>query len=164
MEVDNLREIIRKELNEFFDFSKKHMDKFGIKTIPLKPEGKKVLKGMKKEGFLDKITNHTIIVYYAYIQNKHANVKEKRMREFIDSWVRNIKGSYDNIYLESKILAYHMSQQVIDMKNNGEEIEPAYYIAKEYFKNFGMGYDRNRVFDGAVTELEGWMKRKGIKA
>jgi len=167
MEVDKLREIIRNELNEFYETgareSQRWMDKYGIKTIPIKPEGKKVLKGLKAEGFLDKILLSDAILYYAYIQNKWGDVKERGMRPFIDSWVQNVKGSYDEYTLESKILAYHISRIVVDMKRNGEGIEPAYYIAKEYFKNFGMSYDRNRIFDRAVTELEGWMKRKGIK-
>jgi hypothetical protein len=163
-----LREIIRTELSEFYEkgahpTTEDLMKKFGIKTIPLNPNSKTTLKGMKKEGFLDRITAADAVFYYAYIQNKYGVVKEKNMQEFISNWNSSVKWSYPDIGMESVVLAYNISRLVVDMKNSGEEIQPIYHIVKEYFKNFGMDHGRSKLFDRTVKELDGWAKRKRIK-
>ena len=59
--------------------------------------------------------------------------------------------------------AYEVSKHVSDMVANGESVEPAYYLMKEYFNNFGLSINRNRLFDRAESELSTWMKNNKIE-
>jgi hypothetical protein len=59
--------------------------------------------------------------------------------------------------------ALEVSKHIRDMQANGESIEPAYYLMKEYFNNFGMETNRSRIFNSAVEKLEQWMKDNQIE-
>jgi len=166
-----LREIIREELGKLNEYdvyfaTERVMDRHGIeslKSIPLKPEGKKVLKGMKKEGFLDKIRGEDVLFYYGFIQNKWGDVKEKRWRMFMDDWKRNAKSSGSETYFQSTVMAYHVSQYIRDMKDNGEPIDSPYYVTRDYFHSFGINTNNNRIFNDALNLVEKWVERKRIK-
>lgn len=66
---------------------------------------------------------------------------------------------YDILYIQAKYYAAEVISHIEDKIANEEEVESAYYEMKEYFKSFGMNYNRNRVFDSAVKHVEDWMKK-----
>ena len=66
-------------------------------------------------------------------------------------------------FWQGAVAALEVSKHIRDMEANGESIEPAYYLMKEYFNNFGMETNRSRVFNAAVEKLEAWMKDNQIK-
>ena len=59
--------------------------------------------------------------------------------------------------------AYEVSKHIQDRIANKEEIEPAYYMMKEYFNSFGMSINRSKIFNIAVEKLEKWMKDNAIE-
>jgi hypothetical protein len=65
--------------------------------------------------------------------------------------------------LQAQYIAYQISLNVKDMKRNGEEIEPPYYLVKEHFNSFGMGTASSLLFNSSVEYLTNWMRRKGIQ-
>jgi len=58
---------------------------------------------------------------------------------------------------------FGLKKRRIQEKANDESIEPAYYLAKEYFKNHGMDYNRSRIFNAAYEKLANWMKENNIQ-
>jgi hypothetical protein len=67
------------------------------------------------------------------------------------------------ISFQAALAALEVSKHIRDMEANGESIEPAYYLMKEYFNNFNMQTNRNRVFDSAIKKLEVWMEDNEIQ-
>jgi len=56
-----------------------------------------------------------------------------------------------------------VSKHIQDMVANNEEVEPAYYLMKNYFNSFGMDTSRSRIFNMAVEILEEWMTANAIE-
>ena len=71
--------------------------------------------------------------------------------------------SYNMFFMQGAMYALEVSKHIRDMEANGESIEPAYYLMKEYFNNMGMDTKRSRVFNAAYEKLEKWMKDNNIK-
>ena len=70
---------------------------------------------------------------------------------------------YNMFFMQGAMYALEVSKQIQDRIANGESVEPAYYMMKEYFNNFGMDTKRSRVFNAAYEKLEKWMKDNNIK-
>ena len=70
---------------------------------------------------------------------------------------------YNMFFMQGAMYALEVSKHVRDLEANGETIEPAYYLMKEYFNSFGMSTNRSRVFNAAVEKLEKWMKDNQIE-
>ena len=136
------------------------MKELGISKIPISSQGEKILKGMVKEKFLDKITNKERLIYFVESLGKEKfgyGSKGKPLSPLVDRFWNDITS--DGIYFGGKMAAYQVAMNMKDMKANGEEIDSSYEMMKEYFKNFGMDHNRSRVFDSAIRNLEEWMKR-----
>lgn len=82
------------------------------------------------------------------------------VRKFYGSdFYNTFSNGYDRLYMQAKYYAAEVISHIEDKIANEEEVEPAYYEMKEYFKSFGMNYNRNRTFDSAVKHVEDWMKK-----
>ena len=137
------------------------MKKHGIKKIPIDSHGVRLLKGLKKEKFINKIDNKLKLTYfYATVPKgqryNYASLK-KPLSPLFDRFMNYLMG--ENISLTAKMAAYRVSQNIVDMYNNGEEIDSPYYMLKNYFNSFGMDTNRSRTFNGAQYHLEQWLKR-----
>jgi hypothetical protein len=155
-----------KSINEFMtprDIDSK-MKELGIKTIPISSQGERVLKGMVKEKFLDKVTNSERLIYFVESLGNEKfgyRSKGKPLSPLVDRFWNDITS--EAIFFGGKLAAYQVAMNIKDMKRNGEQLDSPYQMMKEYFKNFGMEHDRSRVFDSAIRNLEEWMKRNKIK-
>ena len=78
-----------------------------------------------------------------------------------DRW--NDLTGYNMFFMMGAMYALEVSKQIEDRIANGESVEPAYYMMKEYFNNFGMDTKRSRIFNAAYEKLEKWMKDNNIK-
>jgi hypothetical protein len=137
------------------------MKKHGIKKIPIDSHGDRLLKGLKKEKFINKIDNKLKLTYfYATVPKgqryNYASLK-KPLSPLFNRFMNDLMG--ENIILTSKMAAYRVSQNIIDMYNNNEEIDSPYYMLKNYFNSFNMDTSRSRVFNGAQYHLDQWLKR-----
>jgi hypothetical protein len=78
-----------------------------------------------------------------------------------DKW--NDLTGYNMFFMMGAMYALEVSKQIQDKIANGEPVEPAYYLMKEYFNNFGMDTKRSRIFNAAYEKLEKWMTDNNIK-
>ena len=140
------------------------MKELGISKIPISSQGEKILKGMVKEKFLDNVTNKDRLIYFVESLGKEKfgyGSKGKPLSPLVDRFWNDI--TTEAIFFGGKMAAYSVAMNIKDMKRNGEEMDSPYEMLKEYFKNFGMDYNRSRVFDSATRNLEEWMKRNKIQ-
>ena len=140
------------------------MKEMGINKIPISSQGERVLKGMVKEKFLDKVTNKERLIYFVESLGKEKfgyGTKGKPLSKLVGRFWNDITS--DGIFFGGEMAAYQVAMNIKDMKANGEEIDSPYEMMKEYFKNFGMDYSRSRVFNSAIRNLEEWMKRNRIE-
>ncbi len=155
-----------KSINEFMmprDVDSK-MKELGINKIPISSQGEKVLQGMVKEKFLDKVTNAERLIYFVESLGNEKfgyRSKGKPLSSLVDRFWNDITS--EAIFFGGKMAAYQVAMNIKDMKRNGEQLDSPYQMMKEYFKNFGMDHDRSRVFDSAIRNLEEWMKRNKIQ-
>ena len=155
-----------KSINEFMmprDVDSK-MKELGINKIPISSQGEKVLQGMVKEKFLDKVTNTERLIYFVESLGNEKfgyRSKGKPLSSLVDRFWNDITS--EAIFFGGKMAAYQVAMNIKDMKRNGEQLDSPYQMMKEYFKNFGMDHDRSRVFDSAIRNLEEWMKRNKIQ-
>ena len=137
------------------------MKRHRIKKIPIDSHGDKLLKGLKKEKFINKIDNKLKLTYfYASLPKgkRYAYASAKKpLSPLFDRFMNDLMG--ENIKLTSKMAAYRVAQTIIDMYNNSEEIDSPYYMLKNYFNSFGMDTNRSRTFNGAQFQLDQWLKR-----
>ena len=137
------------------------MKKHGIKKIPIDSHGLRLLKGLQKEKFINKVDNlYKLTYFYATIPKgkrySYGSAK-KPLSPLFDYFQNELMGQ--NIILTSKMAAYRVAQNIIDMYNNNEEIDSPYYLLKNYFNSFGMDTNRSRTFKGAQYHLDQWLKR-----
>jgi hypothetical protein len=138
----------------------------------IKVKSKEIIDG----GFMDKVykgEHHYMSIWLGSFDNKtrselyaYDNKGKKEFGEmgykFIQRFWNDIT-SYTMFFWQGAVAALEVSKHIRDMEANGESIEPAYYLMKEYFNNFGMETNRSRVFNAAVEKLEAWMKDNQIK-
>jgi len=138
----------------------------------IKVKSKEIIDG----GFMDKVykgEHHYMSIWLGSFDNKtrselyaYDNKGKKEFGEmgykFIQRFWNDITG-YTMFFWQGAVAALEVSKHIRDMEANGESIEPAYYLMKEYFNNFGMETNRSRVFNAAVEKLEAWMKDNQIK-
>lgn len=134
----------------------------------------KTRKEIIKAGMMDKVydgEHHNMSIWTNSLGDKLFKIyadKKLRDREFgkegsqflNDKW-NDIRG-YTAIFWEGAMIALGLSKMVEDMIANDEPVEPAYYIAKEWFNNHGKDTNRSRLFNAAVEKLEKWMKDNKI--
>ena len=144
---------------------------------PKYPKWVKVtLKEIVKGGFMDPVydSEHMYMVLWlgSFDNQRRAELSaydKKGIKEFgkvgyklvRDRW--NDLTGYNMFFMMGAMYALEVSKQIEDRIANGEPVEPAYYMMKEYFNNFGMDTKRSRIFNAAYEKLEKWMKDNNIK-
>jgi hypothetical protein len=138
----------------------------------IKVKSKEIIDG----GFMEKVyksEHHYMSIWLGSFDNKTRSelyaYDDKGKKEFGEMGYKFIQRFWNDItgytmfFWQGAVAALEVSKHIRDMEANGESIEPAYYLMKEYFNNFGMETNRSRVFNAAVEKLEAWMKDNQIK-
>jgi len=76
--------------------------------------------------------------------------------KFMDRYYNDIMG-FTAISWEAATICLELIGNVEDRIANGEDYEPAYYLAKEYFNNFGMDTKRSKLFIQVDKKLSAYM-------
>ena len=133
---------------------------------------KEIVKGGFMESHYDAEHNY-MVLWLASLETKRRSemyaYDKKGIKEFgkvgyaMYQRFYNDLTSYNMFFMQGAMYALEVSKHIQDRIANGEAVEPAYYMMKEYFNGFGMKTDRSRVFNAAYEKLEKWMKDNQIK-
>ena len=137
---------------------------------------KVTLKEIVKGGFMDPVyddEHNYMVLWLSSLETKRRSelyaYDNKGKKEFgkvgyamYQRFYNDLTG-YNMFFMQGALAALEVSKHVRDLEANGEAIEPAYYLMKEYFNSFGMSTNRSRVFNAAVEKLEKWMKDNQIE-
>lgn len=137
---------------------------------------KTTLKEIVKGGFMDPVyddEHNYMVLWLASLETKRRSelyaYDRKGEKEFgkvgyaMYQRFYNDLTSYNMFFMQGALAALEVSKNIQDRIANGEPVEPAYYMMKEYFNSFGMDTKRSRVFNAAYEKLEKWMKDNQIK-
>jgi len=137
---------------------------------------KTTLKEIIQGGFMDKVydaEHNYMVLWLSSLENKRRSelyaYDNKGKKEFgkvgyamYQRFYNDLTG-YNMFFMQGAMAALEVSKNIQDRIANGEPVEPAYYMMKEYFNNFGMSTNRSRTFNAAVEKLEKWMKDNQIE-
>ena len=56
--------------------------------------------------------------------------------------------------------AYQITANIVP---GSKDVEPGYYLTKEYFQSFDMYVDRNVEFDMAVAKVDWWLNKNKVE-
>lgn len=133
-----------------------------------KPLMKELIEGGFMESFYDAEYNYIYLMWnklgedIKFDTDKRKKALGKQASELISDHYNDIVG-YTAFAFEGAMIALELSKYVDDQLANMEMPEPAYYVAKEYFKNHGLKYQRSRIFNAAVDKLEKWYKDNNVQ-
>jgi len=136
------------------------MKEFGIKKIPISSQSERILKGMQKEGFINKVTNKERLIYFVESLGKEKfgySTKGKPLSPLVSRYWNDITS--EAIFFGGKMAAWNVVTNIKDRLANREEVDSTYYMLKDYFNSFGMDTNRSRVFKSAVFHVNEWLKR-----
>ncbi len=133
------------------------------------------LKEIVKGGFMEPVydaEHNYMVLWLASLENKNRaelyaydKKGEKALGKvgyaMYQRFYNDLTG-YNMFFMQGAMYALEVSKNIKDRVANGEPVEPAYYMMKEYFNNFGMDTKRSRVFNAAYEKLEKWMKENSI--
>ena len=136
---------------------------------------KSTLKEIVKGGFMDPVydsEHQYMVLWLASLDNKKRSETyaydkkgEKELGKvgyaMYKRFYNDLTG-YNMFFMQGAMAALEVSKHIQDRVANGEPVEPAYYMMKEYFNNMGMDTKRSRVFNAAYEKLEKWMKDNSI--
>jgi hypothetical protein len=136
---------------------------------------KTTLKEIVKGGFMEPVydaEHNYMVLWLASLENKNRaelyaydkkgeKVLGKVGYAMYQRFYNDLTG-YNMFFMQGAMYALEVSKNIKDRVDNGEPVEPAYYMMKEYFNNFGMDTKRSRVFNAAYEKLEKWMKENSI--
>ena len=127
-----------------------------------------------KKGLMDSIydsESHNMSIWINslgknfFVINADSKKREKEFGKngsaFINAYYNDITG-YTAFAWEAATICLELIKHIEDRIANSEEVEPGYYIAKEYFNNFGMDTKSSRIFDLTTKKLDAWMKDNQI--
>ena len=137
---------------------------------------KTTLKEIVKGGFMDPVYdaehNYMVLWLGSFDNQRRAELsayEKKGIKEFgkvgyemVRRFWNDLTG-YNMFFMMGAMYALEVSKHIQDRIANGEPVEPAYYMMKEYFNNFGMDTKRSRILNAAYEKLEKWMKDNNIK-
>lgn len=169
--VRTLNEFKEEYITEYFgqyEYTKFIKDHGKIKFPKwIKPTMKDLVSG----GFIDKLkdSESNYMVLWLNTMGKRKFDTDARKKELgdvgyklTDMYWNDLTG-YTAFAFEAGVAALEVSKHIKDMEANSEEIEPAYYLMKNYFNSFEMETKRSRIFDLAVKKLEAWMSDNEIQ-
>ena len=136
---------------------------------------KATLKELVQKGFMEPVydaEHNYMVLWLSSIENKRRSelyaYDKKGKKEFgkvgyamYQRFYNDLTG-YNMFFMQGAMAALEVSKNIEDRIANGEFVEPAYYMMKEYFNSFGMDTKRSRVFNAAVKKLEAWMQDNKI--
>jgi hypothetical protein len=160
-----------KTLNEYY--GKREHDNFEKEFGKIKyPKWIKVkMKELVDGQFIDKLyaKPHNYMSLWLNQMGKRKFDTDERKKELgevgyklTDRYWHDLTG-HTAFRLEAAQSAMEVSKHIQDMVANNEEVEPAYYLMKNYFNSFGMDTSRSRIFNMAVEILEEWMTANAIE-
>ena len=116
--------------------------------------------------------NKLMYQYYAYVQGwGHGKFKgpadwflKGSKFDKILGWIyeNGYNRYFDYSYLKSHVSSDLQAVQIVSDIRKGDEVEPAYYLAKSYYNAFGSNRDNN-VFDQVVNKVDAWLKDNKIE-
>ena len=124
-----------------------------------------------KRGKARKV-NSPMYQYYAYVQGwGHTKFKgsgqwtwyedDKILQHFYHHGHHKI---FEYSYLKWHVTSDLQAAQIVANLSPGDkDVEPGYYLAKDYYNSFGEYTSRNVVFDYVVTKVEAWMRDNKIE-
>ena len=174
--------------SEFKKVLKKAEKYYGIKaTVPNKTKKMCLDVGKQKINKIDyqgKFTDNRnvkdeIYQYYAYIQG-WGHSKFKGSADWFLEGADEKSSGYDPIlayfynnhhhklmdysYLKWNVTSDLQAAQIVaNLRKGQKDVEPAYYLAKDYYNSFGESHNRNAVFDKVVTKVQAWMDKNKIE-
>jgi hypothetical protein len=123
-------------------------------------------KGKKRD------VNGLMYQYYAYVQGwGHGKFKgpadwflKGGKFDKILGWIyeNGYNRYFDYSYLKSHVSSDLQTAQIVSDIRKGDEVEPAYYLAKDYYNSFAQSRTSN-VFDQVVNKVDGWLKDNKIE-
>ena len=124
-----------------------------------------ITNAMSKEGFISKATKSVQAKLWIGLEGiSWIEMKQKFGENVGKFYGGDFYNAMTNPMAEkAAYYAYEVSQHVSDMVANGESVEPAYYLMKNYFNSFGLNINRNKLFSRAENELANWMKNNKIE-
>jgi len=133
--------------------------------LPIPKEISVMAKDMLKAGFIKKDTTLTQAKLWIALEDVSWTEMEKKFGKLVGKFYGGefYNEMTDVISIKAAYYAYEVSKSIQDKVANGEDVEPAYYELKAYFNAFGMDYNRSRIFNSAVSQLEEWMKSNKIE-
>jgi hypothetical protein len=81
---------------------------------------------------------------------------------FLQRLWNDIRG-YGGIFWEAATITLELVKNIQDRVANKEEVEPAYYIVKNYFNEFGIETRNSRLFSSTSDKLAKWMDDNDIQ-
>ena len=123
-------------------------------------------KGKKRD------VNGLMYQYYAYVQGwGHGKFKGpadwflKGIKfDKILGWIyeNGYNRYFDYGYLKDHVSSDLQTAQIVGDVRKGDEVEPAYYLAKDYYNSFAQSRTSN-VFDQVVNKVDSWLKDNKIE-
>ena len=123
-------------------------------------------KGKKRD------VNGLMYQYYAYVQGwGHGKFKgpsdwflKGGKFDKILGWIyeNGYNRYFDYSYLKSHVSSDLQTAQIVSDIRKGDEVEPAYYLAKDYYNSFAQSRNSN-VFDQVVSKVDAWLKDNKIE-
>ena len=116
--------------------------------------------------------NGLMYQYYAYVQGwGHGKFKgpsdwflKGGKFDKILGWIyeNGYNRYFDYSYLKSHVSSDLQTAQIVSDIRKGDEVEPAYYLAKDYYNSFAQSRTSN-VFDQVVNKVDAWLKDNKIE-
>jgi len=116
--------------------------------------------------------NGLMYQYYAYVQGwGHGKFKgpsdwflKGGKFDKILGWIyeNGYNRYFDYSYLKSHVSSDLQTAQIVSDIRKGDEVEPAYYLAKNYYNSFAQSRNSN-VFDQVVSKVDAWLKDNKIE-
>ena len=116
--------------------------------------------------------NGLMYQYYAYVQGwGHGKFKgpsdwflKGGKFDKILGWIyeNGYNRYFDYGYLKDHVSSDLQTAQIVGDVRKGDEVEPAYYLAKDYYNSFAQSRTSN-VFDQVVNKIDAWLKDNKIE-
>jgi hypothetical protein len=116
--------------------------------------------------------NGLMYQYYAYVQGwGHGKfkgpadwfLKGSKFDKILEWMYEHGHNHYfDYSYLRSHVSSDLQTAQIVGDIRKGDDVEPAYYLAKDYYNSFAQSRNSN-VFDQVVSKVDAWLKDNKIE-
>jgi len=148
-------------------------------------ETKRLCNAVQKEGFhkidysgkpgLARKPKQPMYQYYAYTMGWGHNKFKGPAGWHIDGvkfdpilkWIHyesDHSNPFDDSYLKKHVSTDMQAYQITaNIRPGSKDVEPAYYLTKDYYKSFDMYVDRNSYFDMASVKVKWWLNKNKVE-